>query len=129
MGVATWIVTCDSWGLQTFSVNGEKVQVDVTGFRQTTDLNNVTLYYDNEKVMAVINYHPSGSYSQDASWRDFTAISNVPEGLRPSSSVYSETASQNLRLRLANTGVFQYQTPNGSVSAPYIQCIMTWYLI
>lgn len=78
--------------------------------------------------MAVVNYHPTGSYAQDVSWRDFTAITNVPQGLRPSSSVYSETASQNLRFRLANTGVFQYQTPNGSVSAPYIQCVLTWYL-
>ena len=128
MGVATWIVTCDSWGLQTFSVNGEKVQVNVTGFRQTTDLNNVTLYYDNEKVMAVVNYSSSTTYSQNDTWRDFLAISNVPEGLRPLQSVYSDVTANTIRIRLNTEGVFQYKTP-ASTANPYIQCIMTWYLI
>lgn len=118
--------SCSEWGLATFSANTTSTQIQVKGFR-TSNLNNLTLYYDNEKVMAVVNYSSSTTYSQNDTWRDFLSISNVPDGLRPLQYVYSAVTANTIRIRLTNGGVFQYKTP-ASTAKPYIQCIMTWYL-
>lgn len=60
MGVATWIVTCDSWGLQTFSVNGEKVQVKVDGWKRLTFNSNYEIQTDG-KFVRVYFHHASNS--------------------------------------------------------------------
>lgn len=125
-GEFTLTYACSEWGLVTFSANTTSTQIQVKGFR-ISNLNNLTLYYDNEKVMAVVNYSSSATYSQNDTWRDFLLISNVPEGLRPLLYVYSDVTANTIRIRLTTTGVFQYKTSD-STANPYIQCVMTWYL-
>ena len=36
LGVASWTVTCDDWGLQDFRVENTSIQVNVTGWREIT---------------------------------------------------------------------------------------------
>ena len=109
-----------------YSANTKSTQIQVKGFRTST-LENLTLYYDDEKVQAVVDYSSSSTYSQNDTWRDFLAISNVPSGLRPQQYVYSDVTANTIRIRVNTSGVFQYKTP-ASTANPYIQCVMSWYL-
>ena len=98
--------------------------MNIKGYK-TQSLNNLTLYYDDKIVMARVSYVSTNSYSQNYSWNNFQAISNIPTGLRPTLIVYSDISTSGMRIRVGNDGVFQYQTLN-SVSNPYIQCLMVW---
>ena len=89
---------------------------------------NGTLYYDNEKVQYVLNFHGSGNYNA-STWTDSQAFDVVPTDLRPKHLVYSPLTSTNMLVRInPTTGALQYTTSGVTVSNPYFQCVMTWYL-
>lgn len=89
---------------------------------------NGTLYYDNEKVQYVLNYQASGNYNT-ATWTDSGAFDTVPLNLRPKHNVYSTLGDTRMVVRVNySTGKLQYVTGGASVSNPYFQCVMTWYL-
>ena len=59
VGVASWNVNCDEWGLQDFRVANQSIQVNVTGFREI--LSNITynLYVDESQRLAQIRVNRS----------------------------------------------------------------------
>ena len=126
-GEFTTTYTCSEWGLTTFSANNTNIQVNVTGFKSRSMWNG-TLYYDNEKVQYVLNYQASGNYNT-ATWTDSGAFDTVPLNLRPKHNVYSTLGDTRMVVRVNySTGKLQYVTGGASVSNPYFQCVMTWYL-
>lgn len=124
-GTFTLSYTADTWGIVTFSAKNMNCQVNVAGHRVFTG-QNLRLIYDNHECMAIVDYTSSTTYGQSYDWKDFVAIANVPSGLRPPKSIYSDISTVSMRIRLTPEGVFQYQTPEGSSSRPYIQCCMNW---
>lgn len=89
---------------------------------------NGTLYYDNEKVQYVLNFQGSGNYNA-STWTDSGAFDAVPSSLRPQRHAYSTIADTRMTVRVnAETGKVQYVTGGASISNPYFQCVMTWYL-
>lgn len=87
-----------------------------------------TLYYDNEKVQYVLNHHASVNYTA-SNWVDNNVFDVVPSSLRPQRHAYSTIADTRMTVRVnAETGKVQYVTGGASISNPYFQCVMTWYL-
>lgn len=88
---------------------------------------NGTLYYDNEKVQYVLDWQGSGNYNT-ATWTDSGAFDTVPLNLRPKHYVYSLLSDTRMVVRVnKSTGKLQYVT-GASISNPYFQCVLTWYL-
>lgn len=126
-GQFTLTYTCSEWGLITFSANNTNIQVNVTGFKSQSMWNG-TLYYDNEKVQYVLDWQGSGNYNT-ATWADSGAFDTVPLNLRPKQYVYSTLTDIRMVVRVnKSTGKLQYVTGGASISNPYFQCVMTWYL-
>ena len=126
-GQFTLTYNCSVWGLITFTANNKTVQCKVIGFKSKSMWNG-TLYYDNEKVQYVLTYSASGTYSQ-STWTDSQAFDVVPSSLRPQRPTYSTIGDTRMTVRVnPDTGKVQYTTGGASVSNPYIQCVMTWYL-
>ena len=126
-GQFTLTYNCTEWGLITFTANNKTVQCKVIGFKSKSMWNG-TLYYDNEKVQYVLNQQASGNYNQ-TTWTDSGAFDTVPSDLRPKQNVYSTVTDTRMTVRVnAGTGKIQYVTGGASISNPYIQCVMTWYL-
>ena len=128
VGVASWNVNCDEWGLQDFRVANQSIQVNVIGFKSKSMWNG-TLYYDNEKVEYWLNYAPSGTTLQvHNSWTDSGAFDVVPEELRPKMFVFSTTPDTRLTLRVhPDTGKLQYVN-SVQMTDPIYKCILTWFL-
>ena len=126
-GEFTTTYTCSEWGLTTFSANNNSTQIKVQGFR-TLSLTNGTLYYDNEKVMCEIAYHPTSTWTA-STWTDIGPLATIPSELRPKQNAYTITGDTRLLLRVNNgTGKFQYNTNGNSISGPYFYCTFNWLL-
>ena len=126
-GQFTLTYTCSEWGLVTFSANNNSTQIKVQGFR-TLSLTNGTLYYDNEKVMCEIAYHPTSTWTA-STWTDIGTLATIPSELRPKQNAYTITGDTRLLLRVNNgTGKFQYNTNGNSISSPYFYCTFNWLL-
>ena len=126
-GQFTLTYTCSVWGLITFTANNKTVQCKVIGFKSQSMWNG-TLYYDNEKVQYVLNFNGSGNYTA-STWTDSQAFDTVPTDLRPKQNVYSTLSDTRMVVRVNySTGKLQYVTGGATISNPYIQCVMTWYL-
>lgn len=52
LGVATWSVTCDTWGLQDFRVANQSIQVMVTGFKRVLYNTTYALWVDESQHLA-----------------------------------------------------------------------------
>ena len=126
-GEFTLTYACSEWGLITFSANNVSLQIKVKGFKSKSMWNG-TLYYDNEKVQYVLNQQGSGNYNA-SNWTDSGAFDVVPSSLRPQRPTYSTIGDTRMTVRInSDTGKVQYTTGGASISNPYIQCVMTWYL-
>ena len=69
----------------------------------------------------------SGTYNT-TTWTDSGAFDTVPTDLRPKQYVYSTLGDTRMTVRVNySTGKLQY-VANGTISNPYFQCVMTWYL-
>ena len=113
--------------ISNYSANNVSLQIKVKGFKSKSMWNG-TLYYDNEKVQYVLNQQGSGNYNA-SSWTDSGAFDVVPSSLRPQRPTYSTIGDTRMTVRVnPDTGKVQYTTGGASVSNPYIQCVMTWYL-
>ena len=107
------------------SVESYVTYINVIGFK-SIDMWNGTLYYDNEKVMYVLNWQGSGTYGEHTTWTDSGAFDTVPSDLRPAKSVYSSTSDTRLTVRVNDpTGKIQYVN-SASISNPYFVCSLTW---
>ena len=89
---------------------------------------NGTLYYDDEKAELVLNFQGSGNYNT-STWTDSGAFDTVPSNLRPKHNVYSSLGDTHMVVRVNyNTGNVQYVTGGNSISNPYFQCVLSWFL-
>ena len=110
-----------------YSANNNSTQIKVQGFR-TLSLTNGTLYYDNEKVMCEIAYHPTSTWTA-SSWTDIGTLATIPSELRPKQNAYTLTGDTRLLLRVtSDAGKFQYNTNGASISGPYVYCVFNWLL-
>ena len=126
-GQFTLTYTCSEWGLITFSANNTNIQANVTGFK-SQNMWHGTLYYDNEKVEYVLDYHSSVIWQISNARTDSGAFDVVPSNLRPKQNVYSTLSDTRMAVRV-NKDTGKVQTVNSAqISNPYLQCVMTWYL-
>ena len=114
--------------ISNYSANNVSLQIKVKGFKSKSMWNG-TLYYDDEKVEYWVNYAPTTTLQVHNSWTDSGAFDVVPSSLRPQRPTYSTIRDTRMTVRVnSDTGKVQYTTGGASVSNPYIQCVMTWYL-
>ena len=126
-GQFTLTYTCSEWGLITFVANNTNIQVNVIGFKSQS-LGSGTLYYDNEKVEYVLNYHSTVTWQINNAWTDSGAFNTIPSELRPKHHIYSMLSDTRMALRV-NRDTGKVQTSNSAqIDSPYIQCVLTWYL-
>ena len=126
-GQFTLTYACSVWGLISFTANNTTTQIKVGGYKSLS-LTNGTLYYDNEKAMAKLEYHASTTYNVNV-WTSLeTIFANVPSGLRPSQYVFAITSDNRLIVRVKTDGTWEYTTGGNNVSAPYIYTTLTWLL-
>ena len=126
-GQFTLTYACSEWGLITFSANNTNIQANVIGFKSQSMWNG-TLYYDDEKAMAVLNYHSTTTWNV-SNWTSLgTVFANVPSGLRPSQTVFAITSDNRLIVRVKPDGTWEYTTGGNNISAPYIYTTLTWFL-
>ena len=87
MGVATWIVTCDSWGLQTFTAGNGKIQVNVCGWKTVSLGISYATFYVNEAIreceLRYVRDFSSADGDKFYTWH----TSAIPEDYRPSAQV------------------------------------------
>lgn len=113
-GVATWTVTCDTWGLQDFRVENTSIQVNVTGWKQIGRYANdrITLSSDGKWGMVTIN----GTWSNSKTGKvvlatinsEYSPISNVSTnysyGLNSYQAVF--TSETNICINRSGTGSY-----------------------
>ena len=84
MGVATWIVTCDSWGLQTFTAGNGKIQVNVYGWKTVSLGISYATFYVNEAIreceLRYVREFSAADGDKFYTWH----TSAIPENYRPS---------------------------------------------
>ena len=81
LGVASWTVTCDDWGLQDFRVENTSIQVNVTGWREIT-IGTGRLWVNDETKTAVYYFTRTGAITSEISYANA-----IPSGYRPYSYV------------------------------------------
>ena len=87
MGIATWIVTCDSWGLQTYSAGSKEIQVNVTGWKTVSLGISYATFYVNEALrMCELRYVREFSSATGDTFYTWHS-SAIPEDYRPSAQV------------------------------------------
>lgn len=125
-GIATYTYTCSSWGLHTFSVRDNSIQIKVGGYKTQT-LTGVKLYYNDHEVNAVINHtqNLTGS-SNPVTWTNSSA-SAIPSGLRPRIHQFAPSLSSDVRIRVNLNGNIQYQTTS-STSNYHLQGNFCWFI-
>ena len=75
-GIASWVVNCNSWGLISYNVANQSIQVKVTGWRTVQDLTNYTIYCNGEFVR--IDFHHNSNSTLPKTY-DYT----LPTGYYP----------------------------------------------
>ena len=88
LGVATWSVTCDSWGLQDFRVANQSIQVNVTGFKRVLYNSTYALWVDESQHLAQLRCSRTNitiTPGESFVYSDFT----IPTKYRPASTVLS----------------------------------------
>ena len=126
-GVASWNVSFSDWNNHLFRCGNANLSLKAKGYK-TYSLTNGTLYYDDEKVMAVLNYHSTTTWNVN-NWTTLgTIFANVPSGLRPSQIVFAITSDNRLIVRVKTDGTWEYTTGGNNVSAPYLYTTLTWFL-
>ena len=126
-GQFTLTYTASVWGLITFTAPNVSTQIKVKGYK-TVSLTNGTLYYDDEKAMAVLQYHSTITWNVD-DWTSLgTVFANVPTGLRPSNNVFAITRDNRLFVRVKTDGNWEYTTGGNNIVAPYIYTTLVWLL-
>jgi hypothetical protein len=126
-GQFTLTYACSVWGLISFTANNTTTQIKVGGYKSLS-LTNGTLYYDDEKAMAVLNYHSTTTWNVSA-WTSLgTIFANVPSGLRPSQYVFAITSDNRLIVRVKTDGNWEYTTSGNNIVGPYIYTTLTWFL-
>lgn len=122
-GVATHTYTCDDWGLHTFKVKDNSIQINVKGYR-TESLTGITLYYNDHEVNAVINHTQNVLSCTDTEWMG-TTIGTVPASLRPKMHQFSTVLDRRIRVRVNLNGAVQYQSTTYLTNQP-LQCNLCW---
>lgn len=126
-GQFTLTYSCSVWGLITFTAPNVSTQIKVKGYK-TVSLTNGTLYYDDEKAMAVLEYHSTTTWNV-SNWTSLgTTFANVPSGLRPAQMVFTNTSDNRLFVRVKTNGTWEYTTGGNNISAPYIYTTLVWLL-
>lgn len=126
-GIASWVVNCNSWGLISYNVANQSIQVKVKGYRKYALGNNSYVYYNDEEAYCELNYNSTVTYMENSSFTDFQAFNNIPSDLRPKAYVTSLLGHMNMRVRVTPSGTVQYQTL-AAVTAPSISASLNWKL-
>lgn len=86
-GLATWTVTCDSWGLQTYSAGSKEIQVNVTGWKTVSLGISYATFYVNEAIrMCELRYVREFSSATGDTFYTWHS-SAIPEDYRPPAQV------------------------------------------
>ena len=88
LGVATWSVTCDTWGLQDFRVANQSIQVMVTGFKRVLYNSTYALWVDESQHLAQLRCSRTNitiTPGESFVYSDFT----IPSQYRPASTALS----------------------------------------
>lgn len=88
MGIATWIVTCDSFGLQNYTVGNGNIQVNVGGWREVslpssvTSVSDCNLYVNESLRLCDFKYYRTDyNFTKTSSITLHTGL--IPEEYRP----------------------------------------------
>ena len=126
-GVASWNVSFSDWNNHLFRCGNANLSLKAKGYK-TYSLTNGTLYYDDEKAMAVLNYHSTATWNV-SDWTPLGIVfANVPNGLRPSQNVFAITRDNRLIVRVKTDGNWEYTTGGNNINAPYLYTTLTWFL-
>ena len=84
-GIATYTYTCSSWGLHTFSVSDNSIQINVKGWKKYRNDNNYKVYYNDEYVW--FRFDISGA-NATTTWTELGANVFPDDFIRPSTNVF-----------------------------------------
>ena len=119
LGVATWSVTCDTWGLQDFRVANQSIQVNVTGFKKIAENTTYTLMVDESTRCCRIEAHRTNitilNGDNFSRYGDFV----IPSKYYPKSNCYS--------LIMRNTTFLFWLWDNGSYGVRNLGNTVTGY--
>lgn len=130
LGVATWTVTCDEWGLQDFRVANTNIQVKVVGeTKKLVDGSGILWYANDENGINSITYNNNVTVNANSYQIVKNAYSSGDEKIKycPSTSVYAPTSIKDVFLFVSYLGEMRVINRSSSnLSSQNVQGTLTF---